>query len=172
MLVGAGIGVTPFASIIRSLVLKAEQAKRQARRGSVQRAVQTHFFWLCRNREEFDSFRDLMKCKSADRKDFHFNLYLSGETEVTDKDFNRELEGFKKWSSLFTGRPNWRRIFGELRKAHKGEEIGVFFCGPGPIALQLKQNCKKFSDPKPSHGRAEDDGDEPRTSFDFHMENF
>ena len=102
VLVGAGIGVTPFASIIRTLVLKSQQNKKQKKK-----TIDVNFYWLCRNKEEFLSFRDLMKVQIADRKSVHFNLFMSGETEVTDTNFQRELQSYKKWSSLFTGRPNW-----------------------------------------------------------------
>lgn len=163
---GAGVGVTPFASIIRSLVLRQQMALKVSSKAPLVRKV--HFYWLCRTKEEFLSFRDLMKCQIADRKVFNFNLYLSGESELTNSDFAHEIKNFKKWSKVYMGRPNWRRIFGELRKNHKGKEIGVFMCGPPAIASQLSQCCRKYSDPK---GGLVGDMSE-RTAFVFHKENF
>ncbi len=168
ILVGAGIGVTPFASIIRSLVLRQQMAAKISSKAPLVKKVS--FYWLCRNKEEFMSFRDLMKCQIADRKVFKFNLYLSGECEVTDGEFSRQIEGYKKWSKVFTGRPNWRRIFGEQRKQNKGVEVGVFMCGPPPIARQLDKCCTKYSDPK--GGISEKNRNQARTSFVFHKENF
>ena len=81
MLVGAGIGVTPFASIIRNLVLKSESQERGSSRSKKKSTMIVHFYWLCRNKEEFLSFRDLMKVQIADRKTVHFNLYLSGKKD-------------------------------------------------------------------------------------------
>ena len=178
-LVGAGIGVTPFASIIRSLVLRSQKNyggknKKGKKAGP---SLIVHFYWLCRDKEEFLSFRDLMKVQIADRKSVHFNLFMSGECEVTDPSFQRELNSYKKWSSLYTGRPNWKRIFQELRQSHKGNDVGVFLCGPRPIALALQGCCKKFSDDRPKKHETEENGggggqDGPRTYFTFHQENF
>jgi NADPH oxidase 2 len=170
VLVGAGIGVTPFASIIRTLVLKSQQKKKT---NSKVKKIDINFYWLCRNKEEFLSFRDLMKVKIADRSSVHFNLFMSGEQEVTDADFQRELNSYKKWSSLFTGRPNWKRIFGELRKKYKGKDVGVFACAAPPIVSALAKSCKKFSDDRPKKGYQDDISvDEVKTYFSFHQENF
>ena len=172
VLVGAGIGVTPFASIIRTLVLKAQTKKRNNKK---MKRIDVNFYWLCRNKEEFLSFRDLMKVQIADRKSVHFNLYMSGEQELTDTTFQRELHSYKKWSSLFTGRPDWRRIFGELRKQHKGKDVGVFACAAPPIVTALAKMCNKFSDDRPKKGRNQgetESKEQLRTFFTFHQENF
>ena len=66
--------------------------------------------------------------------------------------------------------PNWRRIFGEQRKQNQGVEVGVFMCGPPPIARQLDKCCTKYSDPK--GGIGEKNRNQARTSFVFHKENF
>ena len=160
MLVGAGIGVTPFASILRSLV---------ARQRIAGRMPTVYFYWLCRSPQEFNSFKHLMQDTiSRDRglrKHFEFNLYMSGETDVTSDKFKRTLGEFQEWCHLYTGRPNWRRIFGEKKKAHgDGSRVGVFLCGPPAIAHQLDQQCRKFSDPKHHPGGG--------TRFVMHKENF
>jgi len=175
MLVGAGIGVTPFASIIRNLVLKSQAQKSTNKRNNKKQSMVVHFYWLCRSKEEFLSFRDLMKVQIADRKMVHFNLYLSGETEVTDKNFQRELNQYKKWSSLYTGRPNWKRIFAEMRRKNTSagveKDIGVFLCGPRPIAVQLQKCCRQYSDDRTTK-KEENDMSTKRTYFSFHQETF
>ena len=99
------------------------------------------------------------------RKHFEFNLYMSGETDVTGEEFKKTLGEFQEWCHLYTGRPNWRRIFGEKKKAHgDGSRVGVFLCGPPAIAHQLDQQCRKFSDPKHHPGGG--------TRFVMHKENF
>ena len=49
-----------------------------------------------------------------------------------------------KWAGQkWAGRPNWRRIFKEQEERHRGDEIGVFLCGPGAEELQMQ--CTKNS---------------------------
>jgi NADPH oxidase len=143
MLVGAGIGVTPFASILRSFVARSKLP------GNVTPTV--YFYWLCRSPQEFNSFKSLMQDTiSRDRalaKHIEFNLYMSGETNVNSEKFQKTLGGFKEWCSLYTGRPNWKRIFAEKKEKHEGTKIGVFLCGPPQIGAQLEANSRKFSDP-------------------------
>jgi NADPH oxidase len=158
MLVGAGIGVTPFASIIRSIVA------RQKIPGSKMPTV--YFYWLCRSPQEFNSFKHLMMQCVADpmlKRHFEFNLYMSGETDVTSVGFQKTLGEFRDWCHLYTGRPNWTRIFKEKKKHHEGASVGVFLCGPPAIGSALEQQCRKHSDPKHMHGA---------TRFVMHKENF
>ena len=206
ILVGAGIGVTPFVSIMRSLVLQHKykqalvQEERRNRRSNTQggyddgaagRSVgddlQVHFFWCCRNRQEFNSFKGLLKddirSNSSLAEKFVFNLYMSGEVEVTSGDVQKELDEYAKWTKLFTGRPNWNRIFKGIRNTAKpGEHVGVFMCGPAAIASQLKSASRKHSDKrsagfshmvKRTQGKAVKATDpESGVYFDFHKENF
>lgn len=54
MLVGAGIGVTPFASIIKSLYhLKNNDAKCKIEKA--------YFFWICRDMTSFEWFQSLLR---------------------------------------------------------------------------------------------------------------
>ena len=159
MLVGAGIGVTPFASILRSFVA------RQNIPGS--ETPRIYFFWLCRSPQEFKSFKFLMQEVIARndklREKFEFNLYMSGETNINSPEFQKTMGEFKDWCNLFTGRPNWKRIFSEKKKLHPGTTIGVFLCGPPAIGHQLEVNSRKFSDPpKVANG----------VKFISHKENF
>ena len=99
------------------------------------------------------------------KKVFEFNLFLSGETEVTDTKFQASLKEYRRYCNLFTGRPNWSRIFGDTRKKNIGKEIGVFLCGPPAIGAALRKCCKKFSDPP-------EERQERPTVFVYHQENF
>lgn len=56
VLVGAGIGVTPFASIIKSLYHK----KRNSAKCKITKA---YFFWICREIKAFEWFQDLLRSK-------------------------------------------------------------------------------------------------------------
>ena len=62
--------------------------------------LRVHFFWACRDRREFDSFKGLLKddirSESALKDNFFFNLYMSGETEVTDKKVQQSLDEYAR----------------------------------------------------------------------------
>ena len=211
ILVGAGIGVTPFASIMRSI-----QMQMRAKDGAsgATEPTETHFFWICRSQDEFDSFKPLLLSIRAERKFeqpvnilqntfsdrthcmaqlrpassfllsalrflhryFHFNLYISGELNLTDPKMQAEMKAYSQWTQLFTGRPKWDRIFKEAKGGAEkrlgktlpsGEprrrEIGVFLCGPPAIGKQLKKESRKQSSPQREEGG---------TFFSFHMEHF
>ena len=94
---------------------------------------------------------------------------MSGETEISDVNFQAELKDYGRWAQLFTGRPRWDRIFQEIRKENLGREIGVFLCGPPAIAADLRKCSKKYSDDRVANKR---DHIEDGTYFTFHQENF
>ena len=171
ILVGAGIGVTPFASIMRSMVLRRKQQRAVSNGGAP--LPKTHFFWLCRSRFEFDAFKDLMRNEISNSSDmarsFEFHLYMSGETNISDSKFQTELKDYGRWAQLFTGRPKWARIFQEIRQENLGKEIGVFLCGPPPIAADLKKCSAKYSDDRVAKRK---EGLDDGTYFIFHQENF
>eukprot|EP00439_Symbiodinium_sp_Y106_P040210 s1065_g4.t3 len=98
MAVGAGIGVTPFASILRSVQLRAKQRETLLRggRGSgekeTSRMVESlipipkkiYFYWICRGQEEFDWFYDLLSAAAEGPAAgvVDITLFLTGEIEL------------------------------------------------------------------------------------------
>jgi len=63
-------------------------------------------------------------------------------------------------SPTYFGRPNWKMIFEEKKQAHRGTDVGVFFCGPPVLSKQLYKFCTKSTDSASG------------TRFRFHKENF
>jgi NADPH oxidase len=59
MLVGAGIGVTPFASILKSIWYRMSHGKQQTRLRKV------YFFWVCRDFGSFEWFKSLLSAIEA-----------------------------------------------------------------------------------------------------------
>lgn len=188
MLVGTGIGVTPFASVMKSLKIRAE-------REHAVRPSKVYFYWVCRDQKEFDWFSWLIEELSNLGDRFELNTYLTGELDLdqmikqhaapdgyqaeetkaliggkhkhgSKKSVNAVGQGEAvemvqaagtKWAGKkWAGRPDWRRIFKEKSKAHAGEEIGVFLCGPGAEELQAMCNKSTTAD----------------TAFVFHKEVF
>jgi len=154
MLVGAGIGVTPFASILRSLQM---QVKAQQGSGATQACLSVHFYWLCRGQDEFFWFYDLLRdaLQGPARDRIEVNLFQTAEVELSQV---RALgDGFHQ----FMGRPNWRRIFPKLAEKHAGEHIGVFLCGPQALRGELQTGADNVASV-----------DKTGTRFVVHAENF
>jgi len=232
ILVGAGIGVTPFASIMRSIAIK-ERAKKadRARRGKEgkrergnttwmetvndagekyfythnssetkngqktswtlpesariaeeEKCTKVHFFWLCRNKTDFDSFKFLLeddiRSESDLAKNFKTTLYISGELELTNSKILEEMKKYEEWCEVRTGRPKWNRIFkevaGEVRDnfsfvPHGGHrDVGVFLCGPPAIGKALRKMCDKYS----PQTRVEALTNTDSVPFHYHTEHF
>lgn len=155
ILVGAGIGVTPFASILKSISLRL---KARASAADTESLV-VYFYWICRDQSEFNSFKDLIdECmKNEGLKGLlEVNTYTTGELDLKAV----KMESYNQ----FTGKPNWNRIMKEKSVKHAGDEVGVFLCGPDAIAMELQGACKRHT--------TKGDSTAKRTVFKFHKENF
>lgn len=166
MVVGAGIGVTPFASILKSVQLRAKQRETimsTARpsawksamgtddsRAGLERLVEDlvvvpkkiYFYWICRGQEEFDWFCDLLSdaAEGPAAGIVDITLFLTGEIELS------QVKKLPCATGQFFGRPNWGRIFKQNRDKHKGQHIGVFLCGSPIIGEALSRESIKNSD--------------------------
>ena len=67
------------------------------------------------------------------------------------------------------GRPNWNKTFPAVFKAHEGNNIGVFCCGP--MGKALRAACMKFSEVN-SGGLQNKSGKKLDTVFKLHAEVF
>lgn len=76
--VGTGIGVTPFASVMKSLKI------RQKREGNSVRPTKVYFYWVCRDQREFDWFSWLIEELSHLGDRFELNTYLTGELNLDE----------------------------------------------------------------------------------------
>jgi hypothetical protein len=184
VLVGAGIGVTPFAAILRSVTLrlptKAEILAGPAGGGLFTKrnwwpetkkkpeadeehvvdwkpCEHVHFYWLCKNQEEFEWFYSLLSAAvaQASKDRIEVNLFKTGETEVSA--IKKRREDFRE----FFGRPNWNRIFPKLAEAYPDESVGCFYCGPAALRSDLAAGCHKATMTN-EHG----------TRFTLYAENF
>merc|ERR1711988_1582553 len=175
MVVGAGIGVTPFASIMRSVQLRAKQRNnpnQNQQTTSVENddswlkleemvtvPKRIYFYWIVRSQEEFDWFYDLLAAAADGPASdiIDITLFLTGEVELS------KVKKLPSASGQFFGRPNWGRIFKQNREKHKGEHVGVFLCGSPVIGEELARQSAKNSDLIGSPGA---------TRFSFFKEHF
>jgi NADPH oxidase len=69
MLVGAGIGVTPFASILKSIWYRMNYPQQRTRLRKV------YFFWVCRDFGSFEWFRSLLSAIEAQDLDSRIEIH-------------------------------------------------------------------------------------------------
>ena len=152
VLVGAGIGVTPYASVLKAISMRA---KAKASAGVSGPTIQKVFFyWICKDMAEFDSFKDLMLevIDNSDLKEtLEINTYTTGELDL-------KRVKLEKWNQ-FSGRPSWNRILKSTAEKYLKTEIGVFLCGPAPMARELQNACRECNANNSS-------------MYKFHKENF
>ncbi|KAI9816591.1 MAG: hypothetical protein M1827_001723 [Pycnora praestabilis] len=150
VLVGAGIGVTPFASILKSIWYRMNFPQKKTRLRKV------YFFWVCRDFGSFEWFRSLLMAIEAQDMDNHIEIhtYLTATirsddaTNIMINDVNAAhdtITGLRAPTNF--GRPNWDAVFRSIRKIHAPAEAGVFFCGPKVLGNQLHAKCNMYSEP-------------------------
>ncbi|XP_068165263.1 cytochrome b-245 heavy chain [Antennarius striatus] len=163
MLVGAGIGVTPFASILKSVWYKRIQNNQDVFTKKI------YFYWLCPETQAFEWFADLLQSLEGQMAEkgvtdfLSYNIYLTRwkETEAAHFRVHHEAEndpitGLKQ-KTLY-GKPNWDNEFTNIAASHSGTKVGVFLCGPPQLGKSLQKQCLSHSE-----------GD---VSFIFNKENF
>ncbi|EKG10635.1 Cytochrome b245 heavy chain [Macrophomina phaseolina MS6] len=149
VLVGAGIGVTPFASILKSIWYRMNYPQGKTRLKKV------YFFWICRDFGSLEWFRSLLLAIEAQDLEDHIEIhtYLTAKVKIDDaanimiNDANAEqdaITGLRAPTNF--GRPNWDMIFKSIRKIHSPAEAGVFFCGPKGLGSQLHIKCNMYTD--------------------------
>ena len=121
ILVGAGIGVTPFASILKSIWYRMNYPQKKTRLRKV------YFFWVCRDMGSFEWFRSLLLAIEAQDMDNYIEIhtYLTQKIGMGDginimiNDVGGEkdtITGLRAPTNF--GRPNWDAIFRSIRKIH------------------------------------------------------
>jgi len=154
VLIGAVIGVTPFASILKHIWYK----QRSGKVGALRRV---EFFWICRDTPSFGWFQNLLQDVEAAQVDPNFlriNIYLTqkiGEDMLWNIAINDAGAEYDPLTLLRTrtmfGRPDWKSIYMKMRMAielghylpgnttQTKTTVGTYFCGPGVLAKAIKQ---------------------------------
>ncbi|KAF7228417.1 transcript variant X2 [Nothobranchius furzeri] len=166
MLVGAGIGVTPFASILKSIWYRFKDNDPKLRTRKI------YFYWLCRETHAFEWFADLLQLLEKEMEqrglwDFlTYKLFLTGwdqsHADHVMVHFDEDTDvvtGLKQKTHY--GRPSWDKEFEQVRRDNPASVVGMFLCGPAALANVLEKKCGKYSDVDPR-----------RTKFYFNKENF
>lgn len=150
VLVGAGIGVTPFASILKSTWYHMSNPDTWAKN----RLRKVYFFWICRDFESLAWFKSLLLAIEEQDKTRQIEVRAHLTAKISHEDaLNIQLnyEDRDPITGLIAptnfGRPNWDMIFRGIKKLHCPGEAGVFFCGPNGLGNELALKCNQYSEP-------------------------
>jgi NADPH oxidase 1 len=154
VLIGAGIGVTPFASILKHIWYRQK-------RGNLGSLRRVEFFWVCRDAPSFGWFQSLLQEVEAAQADPNFlriNIYLTQKIDedmlwniaVNDAGADYDPLTLLRTRTMF-GRPDWMTIYGQMRQAIESGQyipssqsqlktkVGTYFCGPSALAKSVKE---------------------------------
>ena len=150
VLVGGGIGVTPFASILKELVHRFNIGARV-------QCKKVYFIWVTRTQHQFEWMADIIReAEDADTRGLlEVHIFI---TQFFDKfDLRTAMlyiaeRHFQRISgrSLFTGmraishfgRPDFNVFFDSLAAEHNLlPKIGVFSCGPPGMTNKVDEAC-------------------------------
>ncbi|XP_067356679.1 dual oxidase 1 [Channa argus] len=154
VLVGGGIGVTPFASILKDLVFKSPiKSKIQCKK--------VYFIWVTRTQRQFEWVSDIIReVEEMDTQELvSVHTYITQVAEKFDLRTTMlyvcERHFQKVWNrSLFTGlrsvthfgRPPFGAFFSSLQEVHpEVGKIGVFSCGPPGLTKNVEKACQQMN---------------------------
>ncbi|XP_056355441.1 dual oxidase 2-like [Oenanthe melanoleuca] len=168
VLVGGGIGVTPFASILKDLVFKSSINSKLV-------CKKIYFIWVTRTQRQFEWLTDIIReVEESDKNDLvSVHIYITQLAEkfdlrttmlyICERHFQKVLN-----KSLFTGlrsithfgRPPFVPFFNSLQEVHpEVQKIGVFSCGPPGMTKSVEHACRQMNR-------------KDQTYFAHHYENF
>uniref|UniRef100_A0A0D9WHG9 FAD-binding FR-type domain-containing protein n=1 Tax=Leersia perrieri TaxID=77586 RepID=A0A0D9WHG9_9ORYZ len=182
LLIGLGIGATPFISILKDLLNNIKS------NGELQSVHDTelgcsfksngpgraYFYWVTREQGSFEWFKGVMnEVAESDRDNviemhnYLTSVYEEGDARSALIAMVQSLQHAKNGVDIVSGskirthfaRPNWRKVFSDLANAHQNSRIGVFYCGSPTLTKMLRDLSIEFSQTT-------------TTRFHFHKENF
>ncbi|XP_059036917.1 NADPH oxidase 5 isoform X1 [Mustela lutreola] len=174
VLIGAGIGITPFASILQSIMYRHQKRKhicpscQHSWMDSIQdedmKLRKVDFIWINRDQRSFEWFVSLLTKLEMDQAEMtqedpflELHMYMTSALGKNDMkaiglqmalDLLAKKEKKDSITGLQTrtqpGRPDWNKVFQKVAAEKKGK-VQVFFCGSPALAKVLKGHCEQFS---------------------------
>ncbi|KAH6814591.1 ferric reductase-like transmembrane component family protein [Perilla frutescens var. frutescens] len=175
LLVGLGIGATPFISIIKDIVNNESGSSLPGDvTGGKTGPERAYFYWVTREQGSFDWFKGVMDDIAeydhhhiVEMHNYLTSVYEEGDARSALIAMVQSLQHAKNGVDVVSesrirthfARPNWRKVFTNLASTHPSSRIGVFYCGSPTLTKPLKRLCQEFSL-------------NSSTRFHFHKENF
>lgn len=172
VLIATGIGVTPFASILQSIVNHYEKRRQKCpkcnhefcdtRPPFVCKLKKVDFLWINRDQKSFEWFIKLLaeleltqSQLSPSERFLDIHIHLTAIEPAKTKSIGLQLALYlvheKNKKDLVTGlrtrtkagRPNWNEFFERIEEQKRGK-VSVFFCGRPQLGRLLHRQCDRF----------------------------
>ncbi|XP_040893584.1 NADPH oxidase 5 [Toxotes jaculatrix] len=173
VLIGAGIGITPFASILQSIMYRYRRRKQNCPncnyswceniKDSDMKLRKVDFIWINRDQKSFEWFVSLLTKLEMDQADeepegrfLEMHMYMTSALSKNDMkaiglqmalDLLAKKEKRDSITGLRTrtqpGRPEWGKVFQKVSEEKKGK-VHVFYCGSPALAKVIKAQCEHF----------------------------
>ncbi|KAH6921619.1 hypothetical protein HPB50_003609 [Hyalomma asiaticum] len=171
VLVAAGIGVTPFASILQSIMYYQARSTCpncshcwvEKLPSSVMKLRKVDFIWINRSQQSLEWFVRLLSDLEAEQallgdvleRFLDVHIYITSALSRTDMkavglQLALDLLHEKDKRCLITGlksrtqpgRPDWEKVFQGIKEQKKGK-VTVFYCGPPRLSQILHDHCNR-----------------------------
>ncbi len=149
VLVGAGIGVTPFASILESILMRAHA-------GVPSSLERVHFVWLNRDAFSFEWFGALLaRLEQEDRGNLlDIRVFMTGgRSDMTSGalELARSLVAARGHADIVTGlraktsfgAPDWDALLGAVVAEGGAVPVDLYFCGPPALGQAVRDACSR-----------------------------
>ncbi|VIO91716.1 Uncharacterized protein BM_BM4466 [Brugia malayi] len=157
VLIGGGIGVTPYASILTDLVTE----KMSGRYTNV-KCEKVYFIWVCSTHKNYEWFIEVLhNVEELDKEDlleihifvtqfFHKFDLRTTMLYICEKHFRSDSNGRSMFTGLNAvnhfGRPNFEALFKFIQNKHRDvQAVGVFSCGPNSINKEIRKACREVN---------------------------
>ncbi|XP_014743291.1 PREDICTED: NADPH oxidase 5 [Sturnus vulgaris] len=173
VLIGAGIGITPFASILQSIMFRYRRQKQscpschfswsEERRDEEMTLRKVDFIWITRDQQHLQWFLGLLAKLESEQaelepggKFLELHLYMTsalGKGDVKALGLQLALDllaAQEKRDSISglrsrtqPGHPDWAKVLGKVAAERRGK-VQVFFCGSAGLAKVIHGHCRTF----------------------------
>ncbi|KAM9270469.1 NADPH oxidase 5-like [Cariama cristata] len=173
VLIGAGIGITPFASILQSIMYRYRRRKQSCPschyswcedlQDEEMMLRKVDFIWINRDQKHFEWFVSLLtklEMEQAEQEPggrfLEMHMYMTSALSKNDMkaiglQMALDLLAAKEQRDSITGlrtrtqpgRPDWNKVFGKVAEEKRGK-VQVFFCGSPALAKVIRMHCERF----------------------------
>ncbi|NXJ56208.1 NOX5 oxidase, partial [Spizaetus tyrannus] len=173
VLIGAGIGITPFASILQSIMYRYRRRKQRCPschyswcedlQDEEMTLRKVDFIWINRDQKNFEWFVSLLtklEMEQAEQEPegrfLEMHMYMTSALSKNDMkaiglQMALDLLAAKEQRDSITGlqtrtqpgRPDWSKVFGKVAEEKRGK-VQVFFCGSPSLAKVIRAHCERF----------------------------
>ncbi|PHT80158.1 putative respiratory burst oxidase -like protein J [Capsicum annuum] len=141
LLIGLGIGATPFISILKDLLNNESQSNQQSGESSSNKRGphRAYFYWVTREQGSFDWFKGVMDDiaeydhnEMIEMHNYLTSVYEEGDARSALIAMVQSLQHAKNGVDVVSdsrirthfARPNWKKVFSRLAAAHPSSRIG------------------------------------------------